>query len=146
MLLPFHSSWKSGKFHCLNEGRDIYNAVNLWSSERGEPFFIVNPSGPGQRTKPVGIRSPTISAKIEFKYKRLQRKFPLILFAYNLMLGRSKMTSSNWRGKCFERKKKITRIKIQPEFAIIGLQTTCPEVKKFRHQYPLVSFCCLHGH
>ena len=56
MLLPFHSSLKSGKFHCLNEGSDIYNAVNLWSYERGEPVFIVNPPGPAQCTKPVGIR------------------------------------------------------------------------------------------
>ena len=64
--------------------------------------------------------------KFEFRYESIKRKFSLILFIYNLMIGCSKKNRENYRGKCFGTKEEETGLRFNPGLALIGLRTTGP--------------------
>ena len=73
----------------------------------------------------AGLSKPRVSAKFELGYDSLKRKFSLILFGHNLMIGYSKKNRENYPIVC-DKKEKKPELKFNPGLAITGVRTTGP--------------------
>ena len=66
--------------------------------------------------------------KFDFTSESFKRKFILILFVYNLMIGCSKKIRKNYLKRLLHKKIKKPGLKFNPGLALISLQTTGPWV------------------
>ena len=70
----------------------VYFHFEVTNSPLNHLLFCPGPGCPN-----LGYDNPGVSAKFELRYESLKSKFSSILFAYNLILGYSKVNRENYR-------------------------------------------------